>query len=105
MQMPTHQLSMDTPSRGAVPLPRVRLLTPNQWQVVGLCALAGMLETMDMYIIAFVLTAITGPWQLSYGITATILLASGIGAIFGSFTWGWIADRIGRKKAFIATIL
>jgi putative MFS transporter len=81
-----------------------QLLTANQWKVVGFCALAGMLETMDMYIIAFVLTDITGPWQLSYGITATILLASGVGAIFGSITWGYIADRIGRKKAFVATI-
>ena len=80
-------------------------LTANQWKVLGCCAVAGMLETMDLYIIAFVLADITGPWGLSYGTSATILLSSGVGAIFGSLTWGYIADMIGRKKAFLATIL
>jgi putative MFS transporter len=80
-------------------------LTRNQWKVLWCCALAGMLETMDLYIIGFVLADITGPWGLSYGISATILLASGLGAIFGALTWGHIADTIGRKKAFLITIL
>jgi putative MFS transporter len=79
-------------------------LTPNQWKMVAFCALGGMLETMDIYIIGFVLTAISGPWELTYGKSATILLASGIGAIVGSLYWGQLADRIGRKRAYIATI-
>lgn len=87
---------------GATP-PRSRL-TANQWKIVSYCAFGGMLETMDIYIISFVLTAISGPWGLSYGKSATILLASGIGAIIGSLFWGAVADRIGRKKAYIATI-
>ena len=80
-------------------------LTGNQWKVLWCCALAGMLETMDLYLIGFVLADITGPWGLSYGISATILLASGVGSIFGALTWGHIADSIGRKKAFLITIL
>ena len=79
-------------------------LTGRQWQVVGFCSLAGMLETMDMYIIAFVLAVITAPWGLSYGKSATILLTSGLGAAVGSFVWGHVADRWGRKPAFLATI-
>ncbi|MBC2665288.1 MFS transporter [Novosphingobium flavum] len=80
-------------------------LTANQWKIVAICAGAGMLETMDIYLIAFVLTAIAGPWQLSYGISATILLSSGIGAVIGSLVWGQVADAIGRRRAFLATIL
>jgi putative MFS transporter len=64
-----------------------------------------MLETMDMYIIAFVLAVITAPWHLSYGKSAGILLASGVGAVVGSLVWGYLADRIGRKSACVATIL
>ena len=30
-----------------------------------------------------------------------ILLSSGLGAVPGAFLWGWVADRIGRRKAFI----
>jgi MFS transporter, putative metabolite:H+ symporter len=79
-------------------------LTANQWRVLGFCALAGMLETMDMYVIAFVLAVITQPWHLSYGTSAVILFSSGIGAVCGSFVWGHVADRIGRKKTVLATI-
>ena len=80
-------------------------LTANQWKVVGFCAAGGMLETMDIYIIAFVLADITGPWKLSYGKSAIILFASGIGAVVGSFFWGYVADRIGRRKAYAGTIV
>ncbi len=80
-------------------------LTANQWKIVSYGAIGGMLETMDVYIISFVLAAISKPWQLTYGKSAIILLASGFGAIVGSVTWGHLADRIGRKKAYIATIL
>ncbi len=80
-------------------------LTSNQWKVVRICALAGMLETLDMYIIAYILAFITGPWNLSYGQSAAILLSSGVGGLFGSFVWGYVADRFGRKAAFSATII
>lgn len=91
------------PPHGAAAAASSRL-TANQWKIVSYCALGGMLETMDIYIISFVLTAISAPWGLSYGKSAAILLASGIGAIVGSLFWGAVADRIGRKKAYIATI-
>jgi putative MFS transporter len=88
--------SASTPARAS--------FTANQWKIVAFCASAGMLETMDMYLIAFVLAVITGPWQLSFGESATILYGSGIGAVIGSFVWGYLADKIGRKKAFVATL-
>ena len=34
-----------------------------------------------------------------------ILLSSGVGAILGAFIWGRLADVIGRRKVFIATVL
>ncbi|HEV7137316.1 MAG TPA: MFS transporter [Steroidobacteraceae bacterium] len=80
-------------------------LTSNQWKVVSFCAVGGMLEIMDVYIIAFILAVITKPWKLSYGESAGVLLASGVGAVVGSFFWGYVADRVGRKRAFVATIV
>jgi len=52
-----------------------------------------------------VLAFIVGPWQLSFGQSAIILLSSGIAAILGAVVWGRLADRIGRRKVFIGTVL
>ena len=49
------QLLMEESPPGGAPV--AASLTANQWKVLGSCAFAGMLETMDMYMIAFVLTA------------------------------------------------
>lgn len=85
-------------------LERQEHLTRNQWLVVVLAAIGGMLEFLDAYVIAFVLAFIIGPWHLQYGQTAIVLLSSGVGALLGSFFWGVLADRLGRRITFAAMI-
>jgi MFS transporter, putative metabolite:H+ symporter len=34
-----------------------------------------------------------------------ILISAGLGAVPGAFFWGWMGDRIGRRKVFILTAL
>ena len=46
-----------------------------------------------------------GHWKLTYGQSAVILLAAGIGAVPGALIWGWLADRVGRRAVFIGTAL
>ena len=79
-------------------------LTTNQWKIVTLCAVGGLFEMMDMYVIGFILAGLTKPWHLNYGQSATVLLASGIGAVLGSLVWGQFSDIFGRKIAFIGTL-
>ena len=81
------------------------VLTRRQQVVVTLAGIHGMLEFFDQYIIAFVLAFVTGPWHMTYGETAIVLLASGIGSIIGSFLWGYVADRFGRRVGLIAIIV
>jgi MFS transporter, putative metabolite:H+ symporter len=52
-----------------------------------------------------VLAFLIGPWKLTFGQSATVLMSSGIGAILGAYVWGWLADRIGRRKVFVCTVL
>jgi putative MFS transporter len=67
--------------------------------------LADLLDFFDFFLIGYVLAFIAKEWQLTYWQGAVILLASGIGAVPGAFFWGWVADRIGRRKVFILTAI
>lgn len=80
-------------------------LTGNQYRIIAAAILGDMLEFFDYFLIGYVLAFIVKPWQLTYGESAVILLSSGIGAIAGAYVWGYVADRIGRKAVFIATVV
>jgi len=86
-------------------LERQTRLTANQWKIIGTANLGDMLDFFDFFLIGYVLAFIIGSWHLTFGQSATILLSSGLGAVPGAFFWGWMADRIGRRKVFIATAL
>ena len=86
-------------------LERQRRLTVNQWKIISAAILGDMLDFFDFFLIGYVLAFIVGHWKLTFLESGTILLAAGIGAIPGAFFWGWMADRIGRRKVFVATVL
>ena len=86
-------------------LERQQNLTRNQKKIVFAAIVGDMLDFFDYYLIGFVLAFIVGPWHLTYGQSAIVLLSSGVGAIPGAMFWGWMADKIGRRKVFIYTIL
>src|SRR5271168_2458987 len=86
-------------------LERQQHLTANQWKIVSAAILGDMLDFFDFFLIGFVLAFIVGAWHLTYAQSAWILLSAGIGAVPGAFFWGWMADKIGRRKVFIATAL
>src|SRR5436309_13395080 len=85
-------------------LERQKKLTPNQWKIAGAATLGDMLDFFDFYLISFVLAYVVNNWHLTYGQSGAILLASGISAPFGSLLYGWMADKVGRRKALVAAI-
>ena len=86
-------------------LDRQTKLTANQWKIISAAIIGNMLDFFDYFLIGFVLAFIIGPWNLTYGQSAMVLLSSGVGAVAGGFFWGYFADRFGRRPAFIATVL
>ncbi|GEL23729.1 MFS transporter [Pseudonocardia sulfidoxydans NBRC 16205] len=82
-----------------------RPLNRRQKGLITAAVLGTMLEFFDFFIVAFILTVVSGPWHLTFGQSAFILLTAGVGAIIGSFVFGALADRWGRRKMFMATIL
>src|ERR1700730_17571657 len=86
-------------------LEQQKKLTINQWKIFAAATIGDMLDFFDFLLIAFVLAFIVKDWNLTYGESGAILLASGISAPLGSLFYGWLADKIGRRKVMIITIL
>jgi putative MFS transporter len=82
-----------------------RPVTRRQVALVAAAVVGNMLEFFDYFLIGFILTIIVEPWGLTFGASAVLLLTSGVGAIIGSIAFGWLADRTGRRRCFMATVL
>lgn len=86
-------------------LEQQKSLTTNQWKIFAAATIGDMLDFFDFYLIGFILAFIVRGWHLTYGQSGAILLSSGIAAPLGSVFWGWMADKIGRRKVMILTVL
>ncbi len=77
-------------------------LTPRYWAIFGLVTLQLVCEIFDFFIVGFIVSAVAPGWKLSFGQTTIMLLAAGVGSIFGALILGRLADRIGRKRIVVA---
>jgi MFS transporter, putative metabolite:H+ symporter len=80
-------------------------LTKNQWKIIATANVGDMLDFFDFFLIGYVLAFVLKDWNLTFGQSATILMSAGLGAVPGAFFWGWLGDRIGRRKVFMLTAL
>jgi len=86
-------------------LDRQQSMTANQWKIFGAGVFAVMLDFFDFFLISFVLAFFVGTWHLTYGASALILLSSGVASVPGAWVFGWLADKIGRRRVFVITVL
>lgn len=82
---------------------------PWRWRVHGSIFLIGglgfMFDAWDVALNGFLIPLLMEEWGLSAGQAAWIATSNLLGMAVGAFTWGGIADRIGRKRAFSLTLL
>jgi MFS family permease len=80
-------------------------VTPTQWKTLAAAMLGWLLDAMDVMMYAFALTAIRTEFGLSAaaagGLASVTLLTSAVGGI----GFGMLADRIGRARALVYSIL
>ena len=82
-----------------------RPLTGHQRSIISLVVIGNISEFFDMFLIGFVVSLLTKPWNLT-GVEAGIILAfSGLGTVIGAIMWGRLADKIGRRNAFFWCVL
>ncbi|MBD0408476.1 MFS transporter [Bacillus sp. 1021] len=73
-----------------------------------LLAIAGMgwlFDAMDVGILSFIIAALHADWNLTPDQMKWIGSVNSIGMAAGAFVFGMLADRIGRKKVFMITLL
>jgi putative MFS transporter len=80
-------------------------LTINQWKIFTACLFSIVIDFFDFALIGFVLAFFVKDWHLTFGQSGAILFASGVAAIPGGIIFGWLGDRIGRRKVFMMMIL
>jgi MFS family permease len=87
------------------PEPWIRSVTPEQWKTLAAAMLGWLLDAMDVMMYAFALTAIRAEFSLSApaagGLASVTLLTSAVGGV----GFGVLADRIGRARALVYSIL
>lgn len=89
--------------RGDVPW--YRTIRPDQWRVLAAAKLGWMLDAMDFMLYAMAIGQLRtyfGFNDATAGMLGTItLVMSGVGGVI----FGYVADRVGRARALMATIL
>jgi len=86
-------------------LERQERLTVNQWKVVFAAILGGALGLLAFFLDGFALGSASVSQHLTYAQSPLIHQSIGAGTVLGAIFWGRMADRIGRRRAFIATVL
>ena len=79
---------------------------PWRWNTQGRVFLVGglgfMFDAWDVTLNGVMIPLLSREWDLEPGQAAWIGTANLIGMALGAFVWGTIADRIGRRKPFLA---
>ncbi len=83
----------------------MRDVTSAQWRVLLAAQLGWMLDAMDVMLYAFALTTLQDVFQIGSDTAGLIASATLLASAAGGIAFGVIADRIGRTRALIATIL
>ena len=74
-------------------------------KLLGVAGLGWLFDAMDVGILSFVIAALKVDWNLTVQQMGWIGSVNSIGMAVGAFVFGIYADRVGRKKIFIITLL
>ncbi|KAA9155273.1 MFS transporter [Amycolatopsis acidicola] len=79
--------------------------TRNQWRAFSAAYLGWMLDIMDLMIFSMVIGHIVTDFGTDRGTTGLIASFTLVASAFGGLVFGFLADRIGRTKSMVASVL
>jgi MFS family permease len=92
-------------AQGAAETPWYRTITTEQWRVLAAAKLGWMLDALDFMLYTMALGQLRSYFMFDDAVagflgTATLVMSGAGGLIFG-----WVADRFGRARALMGTII
>lgn len=85
--------------------PWLRSVAPYQWRTLLAAMLGWLLDAMDVMMYAFALTAIRAEFSLSAATAGALASVTLLTSAVGGLAFGVLADRIGRARALMWSIL
>ena len=79
--------------------------TKYQWMILALCFITVAMDGFDTAIIGFIASDLVQEWGVEKSALGPVMSAALVGLAVGALTAGPLADRIGRKKVLIMSIL
>lgn len=79
--------------------------SPFQWTIFALCFVIVMLDGFDTAAIGFIAPSLIGEWGVSRPALAPVLSAALFGLAAGALSSGPLADRFGRKRLLVSSVL
>ncbi|HED1310808.1 TPA: MFS transporter, partial [Kluyvera ascorbata] len=76
-----------------------------QWMILMLCFITVALDGFDTAIIGFIASDLVQEWGVQKSDLGPVMSAALVGLAVGALTAGPMADRIGRKKVLVLSIL
>ena len=80
-------------------------ISPRFWYLIGMVGVLALWDVFDASSLSYALPAIVKEFKLTLSDIGWIGSATLWGAAFGSFIWGWLADRWGRRLALVLAVL
>ena len=75
------------------------------WKLVLACFLGWFLDAFDQVVLLLVLPEIGAHFGVSLTAMGLVITAQSLGRVIGNTSWGWLADRYGRKLTFMAGVI
>lgn len=85
--------------------PWYRGATKNQWRAFAGAYMGWMLDVMDLIIFSMVITYVIAEFKADAGVAGLVASSTLVASAFGGIVFGFLADRIGRTKSMMISIL